>query len=512
MTTTTDVIPGDGRAGDAAESVAIPILAAPPAVVDEPDPRRWLALAVIAVAQLMVVLDGSIVTIALPQAQKALHISVANREWAITAYALAFGSLLLLGGRIADFVGRKRVFIWGLIGFAAASALGGFAPNGAMLFGARAAQGAACALLAPAALSLITVTFSEEKERARAFGVYGGISGGGGAIGLIAGGVLTEYASWRWCLFVNVPIALATAVVATTVVRESRAEGEASYDIPGALTVTVGLLGLVYGFTRAADSGWSSGSTVGLMAGSVLLLVAFVVIELRTAQPLLPMRVILDRTRGGTFAASLFVGAGLLVMCLFLTFYLQQTLGYGALRSGFAFLPFSGGVILSAGLASQYLPRFGPKLLIVVGIVMALVGLLLLTQIGVHTGYASHVLPAMLLISLGMGLSFVPMSSVSLIGVEPRDAGVASALVNTTQQVGGSLGIALLNTIYATVVANHVRSHGTSADSQAHAAVSGYATSFVWSAVFFFVSLILVVALVRARKSDLAEAGAGHAG
>jgi EmrB/QacA subfamily drug resistance transporter len=512
VTTTTDVTPGDGPAGGAARSVAIPAqtTAGPTAALvtdGEPDPRRWLALAVIAIAQLMVVLDGSIVTIALPDAQKALHISTANRQWVMTAYSLAFGSLLLLGGRVADFAGRKRAFIWGLIGFAGASALGGFAPNAALLFGARAVQGLCGALLAPAALSLITVTFTEEKERARAFGVYGGISGGGAAIGLIAGGLLTEYASWRWCLFVNVPIALVTAAAATRVVRESRAEGKASYDIPGAITVTAGLLALVYGFTRAADSGWSSASTLLLIIGSVVLLAAFVAIELRTKAPLLPMRVILDRTRGGAFAASLFVGAGLLAMFLFMTFYFQQTLGYSALKSGFAFMPFSGGIIVAAGIASQLLPRFGPKVLMIVGTALSVVGLLLLTQVGLHTGYASHVLPPEILISMGMGLAFVPMSSVSLVGVAPHDAGVASALVNTTQQVGGSLGIALLNTIYATVVTNYQKSHGTSADAQAHSAISGYTTSFVWSAAFMGAAFLLVTLLVRARKTDLAAAG-----
>ncbi len=509
MTTTTDVTPGEGPGGDAARAVSVPAQATTsPAPVasapgGEPDPRRWLALAVIAVAQLMVVLDGSIVTIALPHAQKALHISTANRQWVMTAYSLAFGSLLLLGGRIADFAGRKRAFVWGLIGFAAASGLGGFAPNSGLLFAARALQGLCAAVLAPAALSLITVTFTEEKERARAFGVYGGISGGGAAIGLIAGGLLTEYASWRWCLFVNVPIALVTAVAAVSVVRESRAEGKPSYDIPGALTVTGGLLALVYGFTRAAESGWGSVPTVSLLVASAVLLVAFVVIEMRTAAPLLPLRVVLDRTRGGAFGSSLFFGAALLAMFLFMTFYFQNTLGYSALRSGFAFLPFSAGIVFGAGLASQFMPRVGAKSPMIVGSAMAVVGLLLLTQVDLHTGYASHVLPAELLISIGMGLAFVPMSSVSLIGVAPHDAGVASALVNTTQQVGGSLGIALLNTIYATVVANYVKDHGSSPIDQAHAQISGYTTSFVWSAVFMAIALVIVVVLVRARKSDV---------
>jgi EmrB/QacA subfamily drug resistance transporter len=479
-----------------------------------PDPRRWLALTVIAVAQLMVVLDGSIVTIALPHAQQALHISTANRQWVMTAYSLAFGGLLLLGGRVADFAGRKRAFVGGLIAFAAASALGGFAPNGGLLFAARALQGACAAVLAPAALSLITVTFTEEKERARAFGVYGGIAGGGAAIGLILGGLLTEYASWRWCLFVNIPIAAVAAVAAVLVVRESRAEGTPSYDIPGAVTVTGGLLALVYGFTRAADSGWGSASTITLLVVAGVLLAAFVVVELRTAAPLLPMRVVLDRSRGGAFAASLFVGAALMAMFLFMSFYFQQTLGFSALRTGFAFLPFSGGIIVSAGLASQLLPRFGPKVLMGVGMALAAAGLLLLTQVGLHTGYSSHVLPAELLISVGMGTAFVPMSSIALLGVAPHDAGVASALSNTTQQVGGSLGVALLNTVFATAVTGYLTHHGMSRAAQAHAQISGYTTSFVWSAGSMMIALVVVLALIRARRSDAATASAVpvHAG
>ncbi|ONH59299.1 MFS transporter [Frankia sp. CcI49] len=478
------------------------------------DPRRWVALSVIAVAQLMVVLDASIVTIALPHAQADLGISTADRQWVMTAYTLAFGGLLLLGGRIADFLGRKRIFIWGLIGFAGASALGGAAPNAELLFAARALQGACAALLAPAALSLITVTFTEGKERARAFGVYGAISGGGAAIGLIVGGLLTEYTSWRWCLLVNVPIALAAAAAALPIVRESKAEGTPSYDIPGTVTVTGGLLALVYGFTVAADDGWGSGKTIGLLVGAFVLIAAFVVIEARTANPLLPLRVPLERNRGGSFLASMLIGGGLFAMFLFLTFYFQQTLGYSALRSGFAFLPFSAGIIFSAGIASQLLPRTGPKILMVLGSALAVGGLVLLTQIGVDTGYASHVLPAELLISFGMGLAFVPMSSVSLLGVAEHDAGVASALVNTTQQVGGSLGVALLNTVYATAVTDYLTSHGTGPAAQAQAAVEGYTTSFVWSAVMIGLALITVLFLVRAGRDDIPQ-GEGvpiHAG
>ncbi|HEY6426692.1 MAG TPA: MFS transporter, partial [Acidimicrobiales bacterium] len=289
------------------------------------DPRRFRALAVIAVAQLMVVLDASVVIIALPSAQKALHISTANRQWMLTAYTLSFAGLLLLGGRIADYFGRKRMFVVSLLGFAAASALGGLAQNSAMLFSARALQGAFAAVMAPAALSLLTVAFTEPKERARAFGVYGGIAGGGAAIGLILGGLLTEYASWRWTLLINVPIAVLAAVAATRVVSESHSSANHGYDFPGAATVTGGLLALVYGFTKAGTDGWGSVTTLVLFTIAAVLLVAFVAIEYRAAHPLLPLRVVLDRNRGGSFLASLLVGTALLGTFLSLTFYFQGT-------------------------------------------------------------------------------------------------------------------------------------------------------------------------------------------
>ena len=322
----------------------------------EPDPRRFRALAIIAIAQLMIVLDASVVTIALPSAQRALHISIANRQWVLTAYTLAFGGLLLIGGRVADFMGRKRMFIISLLGFAAASALGGLAQDAAMLFGARALQGAFAAVMAPASLSLLTVTFTEPRERAKAFGVYGAVAGGGAAIGLVLGGALTEY-SWRWTLLINVPIAIIAAVGAVREVRESRAESRTRLDVPGALTITAGLLALVYGFTRAESDGWASPVTLGLLSAGVLLTVTFVLVERYSSTPLLPLRVVLDRNRGGSFLASLLVGIALTGTFLFLTFYFQGTLHYSALRSGFAFLPFSGGIIVSAMLASQLLPR-----------------------------------------------------------------------------------------------------------------------------------------------------------
>jgi EmrB/QacA subfamily drug resistance transporter len=491
-----------------------------------PDPRRWLALGVIAVAQLMIVLDASIVNIALPSAQEDLGISDADRQWVVTAYTLAFGGLLLLGGRIADFAGRKRMFIVGLIGFAAASALGGVASTAGLLFAARGLQGAFAALLAPAALSLISVTFTESKERATAFGVFGAISGGGAAIGLIVGGVLTEYASWRWCLGVNVPIALLAAAAAARVVRESKAEGNTKYDIPGAVLVTLGLTSLVYGFTEAAKLkdpgkstevlGWTDSSTLTFLGVAVVLLIAFVVWESRTKHPLLPLRVALDRNRGGSYLVFLFVGAGLFAMFLFLTFYFQLTLGYSPLKSGFAFLPFSVGIILGAGVVSQLLPRIGPKPIMVPGLVSASIGMLLLTQVTADTSYWTHVLPAIVLMSLGMAAVFVPASSTALIGVGSHDAGVASALLNTSQQVGGSLGTALLNTLYAGAVTayltDNLRGGADPKAVQADAFVHGYHVAFFWGAMLLIAALLAAIVLVTAKKDDVpSEPGVGAA-
>ena len=479
-----------------------------------PDPKRWLALAVVAIAQLMVVLDASIVNIALPSARDDLGISDANVQWVITAYTLAFGGLLLLGGRIADFTGRKRAFIIGLLGFAFASALGGFAPNQELLFAARALQGAFGALLAPAALSIITVTFTEPKERARAFGVFGAISGGGAAIGLILGGVLTEYFSWRWCLGVNVPIAVLTVFAAIPVVRESRAPGDRTYDIPGTVLATLGLVTLVYGFTEAAKEGggWSSGTTIGLLVLAVVLLTAFFVYESRAKNPLLPLRIVLNRNRGGAYLVFLLVGAGLFAMFLFLTFYFQQTLGYSPLRSGFAFLPFSGGIIVTAGIASQLLPKVGPRPLLLVGLVMAIVGMLWLTQITQDTAYWTHVLPSEIIMSAGMALVFIPASSVALLGVGGHDAGIASAVLNTSQQIGGSLGTALLNTFYASAVTAYVSdnltSPGDAAQVQGEALIHGYHVAFLWGGILLFVALAAAALLITAKREDVPAEGA----
>jgi len=491
--------------------------AAAPDISPEKGKGRWLALAVIAVSQLLIVLDATIVNIALPTAQTALHISDADRQWMITAYTLAFGGLLLLGGRIADYTGRKRAFIIGLLGFAAASALGGLAMNAGTLFAARALQGAFGALMAPAALSLLTVTFTDAKERSRAFGVYGAIAGGGGAIGLLMGGLLTEYASWRWTLLVSTPIAIIAAVAAFRFVGESKAEGNTRYDLPGALTSTAGLVALVYGFTKAASDGWDAPITIGLLAAAVVLLVGFVFIELRSSHPLLPMRVILDRNRGGSFLSALLIGVGMFGVFLFLTYYLQITLGYSAMETGVAFLPFTVGIIIGAGLSAQLLPRMGPRVLMFSGMLLAAAGMVLLTRIGLDTGYWSHVLPGVLLISLGLGLTFGPMSNTALVGVEDHDAGVASALINTTQQIGGSLGTAILNTIFTTVVAGYITDHKSSITDpsqlpglQGLATVHGYRVAFWVSAGLIGLAAVLAAVLIKASKDQVSSSDAVH--
>ena len=477
-----------------------------------PDPKRWLAMAVIVVSQLLIVLDATVVNIALPTVQKALNISNADRQWALTAYTLAFGGLLLLGGRIADYTGRKRAFIIGLIGFAAASALGGAAQNAGMLFGARALQGAMAALMAPAALSLLTVAFTKPKERAMAFGIYGAISGGGSAVGLLIGGVLTEYASWRWTLLISTPIAIAAALFARAWVQESKAHGNTKYDIPGAVTSTLGLVALVYGFTKSAPTGpsgakWGSPIAVTMFIAAAVLLIAFVIIETRSKNPLLPMRVLRDRNRGGSYLVALIIGVGLFGIFLFLSYYMQQTLHYSTLKSGVAFLPFTVGIVAGAMLSTQILPRVGPRIPMAGGLALAAVGMVLLTRLGVHTSYWSTVFPAQLVISFGIGIVFGPLTSTALVGVEDHDAGVASALVNTAQQVGGSIGLALLNTIAITVSTNYVASHNINPAQDAAglmtATVHSYTIAFWVSAGLMAAAAILAAIFVRARADQL---------
>jgi EmrB/QacA subfamily drug resistance transporter len=478
------------------------------------DPTRWRTLFVVAISQLMLVLDGSIMNIAIPSAKIDLGITDANQQWIITAYTLAFGSLLLLGGRIGDFMGRKRIFIIGLLGFAGASALGGIATNQELLFAARALQGVFGALLAPAALAIISVTFTVPSERAKAFGVFGAISGGGAAIGLIVGGVLTEYFSWRWCLGVNTPIAILAALLAAKYVHESKAEGDHTYDIPGVVTATAGLFALTYGFNEAARAGWTNSITLTFFATAAVLLIAFVVIESKVANPLMPLRVITERNRGGSYLGSLIVGAGLFSMFLFLGLYLQVILGYTPLRSGFAFIPFSIGIIVFAGVASQLLPKIGPKPLMVPGLIFAGIGLLMLTRITPETGYATHVLPSLLIMSSGIALVFIPLTSTSLHGVSGRDTGVASAMVNTSQQIGGSLGVALLNTIAATAATSYAAANTELGKMvQPFAVTHGFTVAFKVSAALLFAGAVVLFFFINVGKDSLVEtegAAVGH--
>ncbi|GAA4966517.1 MFS transporter [Yinghuangia aomiensis] len=487
------------------------------------DKRRWWVLVIISIAQLMVVLDATIVTVALPDAQADLGMSDANKQWVVTAYALAFGALLLLGGRIADFWGRKKAFVTGMIGFALASALGGAAQNEIMLFGSRALQGVFAALLAPAALAMLTVTFTEAKERAKAFAVYGGISAGGAAIGLLLGGVLTEYASWRWCLLVNVPIAILAIVAAMPIMRESRAHGDTRYDIPGAVTVTLGLAALVYGFTRAAEESWTDSLTVAMLVIGVALLVVFTYIESRTNHALLPLRIVADRNRGGALLVMLLVGAAFIGSTLFMIYYMRIVLGYGAVKAGAGALGITAGVLVTAGASAALLPKIGPRIPLFVGSLLAAGGTFWLTFITVERQYVTHMLPGMVLIGLGLGLVFTSVSSTALIGIGEHDAGAASASINAVQQVGGALGTALLNSVATSATDSFIADKKASLGAQlADPAVQqklffdsqldGYTTAFAWAAAIMVVGAILAAVLVNAGKDALPSEGAVHMG
>ncbi len=456
--------------------------------------RRWLILAVIGIAQLLVVLDVTIVNIALPSAQQDLGFSDDQRQWVITAYALAFGSLLLLGGRIADLFGRKWTFLAGLIGFAGASALGGAAQSFGLLVGARALQGAFGAMLAPAALSLLATTFTDPAERGKAFGVYGAIAGAGGAFGLLLGGALTEVLDWRWCLYVSILFAVPAALAGLRLLHHTPAPERPRLDIPGTVVVSSGLFALVFGMSRAQTDGWGDPVTLAFLAASAILLAGFVALERRVAHPLLPLRVVTDRNRGGSFLAIATAGAGIFGVFLFLTFYLQNTKGLSPLETGLAFLPMNVSIVLTATLVNtRVLARTGPRPLIPTGMVLAALGMVLLTRIGVDTGYASHVLPSLILIGIGFGLIVAPSFATATLGVPRRDSGVASAMVNTSQQVGGSIGTALLSTLAVSATSDYVARHGPGTQ----AAVEGYVTAFWWAAAIFAVGAMVTGALLR---------------
>jgi EmrB/QacA subfamily drug resistance transporter len=468
------------------------------------DPRRWLILAVAGIAQLMIVLDITVMNIALPSAQRALHFSNVDRQWVITAYALAFGSLMLFGGRLGDLFGRKAAFLTGLTGFAAASAVGGASTSFTMLITARACQGAFAALLAPAALSVLTTTFTEPRERGKAFGVYGAIAGGGGLVGLLLGGLLTEYLDWRWCLYVNLVFAAVAAVGAALLLRHQRRSGPVRLDMPGVLIVSASMFCLVYGFANAATRNWHAPSTWGFLAAGAVLLVAFAAWQARSPSPLLPLQVIADRNRGAANLAILIVGASMFGLFLFLTYYLQTIRGYSPVITGLAFLPATGMVMIMALICNIVLmPRIGPKPLVGLGMLIAAAGMVWLTRIGVHSGYPDTVLGPLIVAGAGIGMSLPASMNAGTFGVARTDAGVASATLNVGQQLGGSIGTALLNTIATGAAAAYAASHLSAASSagraalQAAAAVHGYTTGFWWTAAFFAAGAIICGSVMR---------------
>jgi EmrB/QacA subfamily drug resistance transporter len=484
-------------------------LSSPSAGIAPAPTRRWWTLTTVALAQLMVVLDSTVVNIALPAAQADLGFSDGDRQWVVTAYSLAFGSLLLLGGRLSDLMGRKRTFIIGLIGFAAASALGGAADSFGLLIAARALQGAFGALLAPTALAVLTTTFTIPKERARAFGIFGAIAGAGGAVGLLLGGFLTEQFDWRWNLYINVVIAIIAVVGAIVFVHQTQRTGpRPKLDIPGTILVSGALFGLVYGLSIAETDGWDSALTWIMLAGFVVLMTAFVLWQRRAAHPLLPLAIVLDRNRGAAYVTVLIAGAGMFGIFLFVTYYLQASLGYSPMQTGFSFLPMIGMLVLAAQLSTNLLvPRFGPKVMVPFGMTLAAIGMVLLTRLDLGSSYVPDILVPLMVLGFGMGSTMPAAMQTATLGVDREFAGVASAMVNTSQQVGGSIGVALLNTLAATAAADYVSSNlPATAEVAAQAAIQSYATAYWWGAGFFAFGAVLAAFLFRRRGHGLSLA------
>jgi EmrB/QacA subfamily drug resistance transporter len=466
--------------------------------------RRWLILGVIAIAQLMVILDLTVMNIALPSAQRALHFTTVDRQWVVTAYSLAFGSLLLLGGRLADLLGRKVTFLTGLAGFAGVSAIGGASVNFTMLVTARACQGVFAALLVPSALSLLTTTFTEPKDRGKAFGIYGAIAAGGSAVGLLLGGTLTEYLSWRWTLYINLVFAGVAFVGGALLLPRYPSRVKPKLDIPGVVMVSSGLFCLVYGFSNAATHDWSTPSTWGFLAVGVVLLIVFAFWQGRAPNPLLPPRVVLDRNRGGAYLSMFIAASGMFGTFLFLTYYLQQTLGYSPVVTGVAFLPITGGIAVAANLSTIVLmPRVGPKPLVATGMLVAAGAAVWLAQLGAHTGYVAGVLGPLIMTGVGLGMVIAPSINTGTFGVAPQDAGVASATVTVGQQLGASIGTSLLNTIFASAVTSYVAAHVASARLIGRQALTGlalahgYDTAFWWTAGILAVGSIVAAILFR---------------
>jgi EmrB/QacA subfamily drug resistance transporter len=463
--------------------------------------RPWLILVVVSIAQLMVVLDATIVNIALPSAQRALGFPNSDRQWVVTAYALAFGSLLPVGGRIGDMFSRKWVFITGLVGFAVASAIGGAAGSFVVLVVARALQGAFGAVLAPAALGTLVSTFRDPRERGKAFGVFGSVASGGGAVGLILGGLLTQYLSWRWCLYVNLVFAVIAVAGALVWIRSTRPTEPPRFDWPGTVLACAGLFLIVFGFSHAATAGWSSALTIASLVVGPVLLIGFVLVEQRTSHPLLPLRIITDRTRGGSYVSLGISGIAIFGTFLFLTYYLQQVKGESPLTTGLLFLPMIAAILITSNLASIVgLPRFGPRDLIAAGMLLGAGGMAWLTQVTVTSSYSAAVLPALIILGLGFGLIFAPAINTATFGVARQDSGVASALVNAMQQVGGSIGTSALSTVALTAAASYLVAHHTSPLAPAIAATHGYTEAFAISAGLLGAGFILAVLLLPSRR------------
>ena len=454
----------------------------------------------------MLVLDASIVNVALPDIQSSLHFSATGLSWVLTAYSLAFGGFLLLGGRAGDILGRRRLFIGGLILFIAASFLGGFATTSGWLLATRALQGIGAAAASPSALSLITTNFEEGSERTRAFSLYAAVSAGGGSVGLIAGGMLTSWASWRWVMFVNVPIGIAAVLLAPLFINEStRTPGR--FDVTGALTSTVGVTALVYGFVRASSDGWGNGGTLSAFAAAVVLLAAFVFVELRAAQPIVPLRLFMDRNRSSSYLIRLLLVAGMFGMFFFLTQFVQEVLGFSPLTAGFSFLPMTIALFISARSVTKLLPRYGAKSLTIVGTAIATVGMVWLTFISTGSNYWVNLFVPMILVGFGLGAPFVTLTLVALAGVAPGDAGAASGLLNVVQQVGGSLGLAILVTVFGTS-SRHAANHPlVDAAAQARRAMTdGVQSAFVVAAIFMAATVVVSILAIRGKVGAQAAA------
>jgi EmrB/QacA subfamily drug resistance transporter len=486
------------------------MIASPNASTVDPQPNRWAVLALLGVAQLMVVLDATIVNVALPSAQRALHFSADNRQWVITAYALAFGSLLLLGGKLGDLFGRKWTLIAGLSGFAVASAIGGLSQSFGMLVGARALQGMFGALLAPSALGLLTVTFEGSRDRAKAFGIFSAIAAGGASVGLLLGGVLTQAISWRWSLYVNLVIAVPAAITALRLLRSARPATHPRLDLPGVALASSGLFALVYGFSNAETKSWSDPITIVPLAASALFLTSFVVLESRVANPLLPLRIVWDRARGGAYAAIALAGSAVFAVFLFLTYYLQLNLGYSPLKTGLAFIPMTLMIVLTATtVQTRVLPRTGARPIVITGMTLGIIAMLLFTRLTPHGAYVADVLPSLLLTGIGMGCIFAPAFATATLGVGRGDAGIASAMVNTSQQVGGSVGTALLSTIFASAAASYAAAHTHAANVAGAASIHGYTTAFYWAAALFGLGLLVALFVLpsgRVARARVAQA------